>query len=97
MNIKCWGSRGSVSVSGKEYLKYGGGTTCIEIIANSGETVIIDAGTGVRELGADSVSGNKSQYYFLFTHVHWDHISGFTFFKPLLYKNRSIDFAEWYN
>lgn len=91
MNIKCWGSRGSVSVSGKEYLKYGGDTTCIEIIANSGETVIIDAGTGIRKLGTDLVSGGKSQYYLLFTHVHWDHIAGFTFFKPLLYKNRSIE------
>ncbi len=51
MIIKCWGSRGSIPVSGKTYLKYGGDTTCIEIRTQSGDIIIIDAGTGIRRLG----------------------------------------------
>ncbi len=83
MDIKCWGSRGSISVSGKQYLKYGGDTTCIEITAKSGETIIIDAGTGIRHIGNPFIESNIPRYYLLFTHVHWDHILGFVFFRPL--------------
>jgi len=52
MIIKIWGARGSIPVSGKEYLKYGGDTTCVEIRAG-GEVFIIDAGTGIRKLGME--------------------------------------------
>ena len=51
MRIKCWGSRGSIPVCGAEYFKYGGDTTCMEIQAESGEIIIVDAGTGIRRLG----------------------------------------------
>ena len=49
MRIKCWGSRGSISVSGKAYEVYGGDTTCVEVVADSGEIVIVDAGTGIKK------------------------------------------------
>lgn len=84
MDIKCWGSRGSISVSGDQYLKYGGDTTCIEITAGTGETIIIDAGTGIRCLGNSLIKRNIDQYYLLFTHAHWDHVLGIAFFRPLL-------------
>jgi phosphoribosyl 1,2-cyclic phosphodiesterase len=90
MYIKCWGSRGSIPVSGKEYLRYGGDTTCIEIIAKTGEIVIIDAGTGIRRLGKSLLERKKSEYYLLLTHTHWDHILGIAFFKPLLYSNTRV-------
>ena len=45
MFIRCWGSRGSMPVSGPDYLKYGGDTTCIEIRTKSGDVIIVDAGT----------------------------------------------------
>lgn len=83
MDIKCWGSRGSISVSGDQYLKYGGDTTCIEITAKSGETIIIDAGSGIRRLGCSLIERNLTRYTLLFTHVHWDHVLGFAFFRPL--------------
>ncbi|MGD1973187.1 MAG: MBL fold metallo-hydrolase, partial [Desulfobacterales bacterium] len=51
MRIKIWGSRGSIPVSGKEYLKYGGDTTCLEIRTKSDDIIIVDAGTGIRRLG----------------------------------------------
>ncbi len=90
MDIKCWGSRGSISVSGKQYIKYGGDTTCIEITAKTGETIIIDAGTGMRRLGHSLIERDIKRYYLLFTHAHWDHILGIAFFRPLLYSKVSV-------
>jgi len=83
MDIKCWGSRGSIPVSGKEYIKYGGDTTCLEIRSESDDIIILDAGTGIRKLGNQLVEETRFQYNFIFTHAHWDHVMGFPFFKPL--------------
>ena len=83
MFIRCWGSRGSIPVSGKSYLKYGGDTTCIEIRARSGDIIVVDAGTGIRRCGNHLESEGHLNYNFIFTHAHWDHIMGFPFFKPL--------------
>ncbi|MEA3230868.1 MAG: MBL fold metallo-hydrolase [Thermodesulfobacteriota bacterium] len=83
MKIKCWGSRGSIPVCGPEYIKYGGNTTCIEIQPQSGDTIIVDAGTGIRRLGIQLLKQKNQSYHLLFTHAHWDHIMGLPFFKPL--------------
>ena len=61
MYIKCWGSRGSIPVSGKEYLKYGGDTTCLEIRTKSNDIIIIDAGTGIRRLGNLLIKENQNK------------------------------------
>ncbi|MBT8366304.1 MAG: MBL fold metallo-hydrolase [Deltaproteobacteria bacterium] len=90
MIIKIWGSRGSIPVSGKEYLKYGGDTTCVEIRAKSGDTIIIDAGTGVRRLGNQLAAEKRYDLNFIFTHAHWDHLMGFPFFRPLYFKRFTI-------
>ncbi|UCF91704.1 MAG: MBL fold metallo-hydrolase, partial [Desulfobacterales bacterium] len=81
MFVKCWGSRGSIPVSGKKYLKYGGDTTCIEILAKSDDIIIVDAGTGIRRLGNKLAREKRQVYNFIFTHAHWDHIMGLPFFK----------------
>ena len=83
MYIKCWGSRGSIPVSGADYIKYGGDTTCLEIRTTSDDIIIIDAGTGIRRLGNKLIEDNRYRYNFIFTHAHWDHLMGFPFFKPL--------------
>lgn len=82
MYIRCWGSRGSVPVSGKEYVKYGGDTTCIEIRSQDDEIIIIDSGTGIRPLGNRLILEKRNEFHLIFTHTHWDHIMGFPFFKP---------------
>jgi phosphoribosyl 1,2-cyclic phosphodiesterase len=92
MRIKCWGSRGSIPVSGPEYLKYGGDTTCLEVRARSDDILIIDAGTGIRRLGHHLIRENRFEYHLVFTHCHWDHIMGFPFFKPTLYKTARLNF-----
>ncbi len=91
MQIKCWGSRGSIPVSGREYVKYGGDTTCIEIRTDSGDIIIVDAGTGIRRLGNALIEQNLNNFNFLFTHSHWDHIIGFPAFKPLFFGNTKIN------
>ena len=90
MIIKIWGSRGSIPVSGKEYLKYGGDTTCVEIRAKSGDIIIVDAGTGARRLGNQLAAEKRYDLNFIFTHAHWDHLMGFPFFKPLYFKRFTI-------
>ena len=83
MYIRCWGSRGSVPVSGKDYIKYGGDTTCVEIRNQAGDIIIVDAGTGIRRLGHKLIAEGRYDYHMIFTHAHWDHVMGFPFFKPI--------------
>jgi phosphoribosyl 1,2-cyclic phosphodiesterase len=90
MLIRCWGARGSIPVSGEEYLRYGGDTPCMEIRTKAGEIVIIDAGSGIRRLGNRLVDEGRHNYTLIFTHAHWDHIMGFPFFKPIYLKDTQI-------
>lgn len=91
MVIRCWGSRGSLPVSGEHYLKYGGDTTCIEIRNADGDVIIIDAGSGIRSLGQRLLDEEITHISLLFTHAHWDHLLGFPFFKPIYNKEVTID------
>ncbi len=90
MYIRCWGSRGSIPVSGREYTKYGGDTSCLEIRSKEGDLIIVDAGTGIRLLGDKLLLEKNDNFDMLFTHAHWDHLMGFPFFKPLFKKGTTI-------
>jgi phosphoribosyl 1,2-cyclic phosphodiesterase len=90
MYIKSWGSRGSIPVSGSNYLKYGGDTTCIEIRSSNDDVIIIDSGTGIRRLGNQLIREEKFNYHLVYTHAHWDHLMGFPAFKPLFLQNTCI-------
>jgi len=82
--IKLWGTRGSIAVPGRETLRYGGNTTCIELRAD-GELIVLDAGSGIRPLGValnQEFQERPINLSLLITHAHWDHIQGFPFFKP---------------
>ena len=90
MKITCWGARGSIPVSGKEYVKYGGDTTCVEVRSKNNDIIIIDAGTGIRKLGNKLLASDQRNCSILFTHAHWDHLLGFPFFKPIYMKGTKI-------
>jgi len=92
MIIRFWGSRGSIPVSGKEYIKYGGDTTCVELRTKNDDIIILDAGSGIRRLGIQLLKEQRFHYYQIFTHSHWDHILGFPFFKPIYFKKTLIEF-----
>ncbi|MEF3279984.1 MAG: MBL fold metallo-hydrolase [Elusimicrobiota bacterium] len=90
MEIKFWGVRGSIPVCGSQFLKYGGNTTCLEITDKNGDILIIDCGTGVKNLGKEIVRRNIRKIHIVFTHQHWDHILGFPFFAPIYDKRNEI-------
>lgn len=84
LRIKFWGTRGSIATPGPRTTRYGGNTSCTEV--RYGEHIIIlDAGTGLREMGISLLTefGKKPIRAHIFVgHTHWDHIQGFPFFTP---------------
>jgi phosphoribosyl 1,2-cyclic phosphodiesterase len=89
MYLTFWGTRGSIPVPGINTTKYGGNTTCFEINYND-QTIVVDAGTGIRLLGKKIIQKGINNLYLLMTHVHLDHIMGFPFFEPILDPSISI-------
>ena len=88
MKISIWGCRGSIPTPGKSTVKYGGNSTCIEIRLKDETVIVIDAGSGIRNLGKKLVSDKRiEEIYLILTHSHWDHLMGFPFFRPA-YSNR---------
>ncbi len=83
MKVRCWGARGSIPVSGPDFLRYGGDTSCLEIRSENDDILILDAGTGIRALGCELAAQGRNDVTLLFSHYHWDHIQGLPFFKPL--------------
>ncbi len=83
MRIKFWGVRGSIATPGESTVKYGGNTACSELHLDDESLIILDAGTGIRNLGNELIRHNKKvRAHILITHPHWDHIQGFPFFRP---------------
>jgi len=87
-----WGTRGSIPTPGRRTERYGGNTTCLEV--RCGDTLLIlDAGSGIRELSLawEREFGSQSIHAsLLFTHLHWDHIQGFPFFAAAYRQGNSF-------
>lgn len=93
LQIKYYGVRGSLPVSGPEYSRFGGNTTCC-LVRHKDTRIVIDAGTGIRILGLDLMASDLPRkggnLHLLFTHTHWDHIQGFPFFVPAFLPNVTL-------
>ena len=84
MQVRFWGTRGSIAAPGPNTARFGGNTSCVEVRAADGTVIILDCGTGARELGlhlAQTVPQPIRLHLFI-GHTHWDHIQGFPFFVP---------------
>lgn len=90
--LRFWGTRGSIPTPGPHTVRYGGNTPCVEVRTDTDWLVILDAGTGIRELGralmARAQSGGRTSPVpiagdIFLTHAHWDHIQGIPFFAPI--------------
>jgi phosphoribosyl 1,2-cyclic phosphodiesterase len=89
--VKFWGVRGSLPVSGEQFLRYGGNTPCIEVRCGA-EVLIFDAGSGLREAGLSLMSESVSEFDVFFTHSHYDHIIGLPYFKPIYRCSSAVRF-----
>lgn len=94
--VQFWGVRGSIACPGKDTIRYGGNTPCIEMRVGK-ERLIFDAGTGIRLLGEQMISESLSSSntgttgHIFFSHSHWDHIQGFPFFTPAFMAGNHFD------
>jgi ribonuclease BN (tRNA processing enzyme)/DNA-binding NarL/FixJ family response regulator len=80
--LKLWGTRGSSAVSGSEYVRFGGNTSCMEV-SHGKDMIIVDAGTGIRQLGNRLMAQKVKNIHLFLSHTHWDHLTGFPFFMPI--------------
>jgi phosphoribosyl 1,2-cyclic phosphodiesterase len=92
MLARMWGTRGSLPTPGADMVRYGGNTSCVQVTLSDGTPLVLDAGTGIRNLPADLASSGE-QIHILLTHLHLDHIQGLLFFAPLF--QRGVEVTLW--
>src|SRR5881296_2750511 len=82
--VRFWGTRGSIAAPGEHTARYGGNTSCTEVRTPDGTVIVLDCGTGARELGLQLTQTLKPpvHLHLFIGHTHWDHIQGFPFFVP---------------
>ncbi len=84
MRIRFWGTRGSIPTPGRRTMRYGGNTSCVEVRSSAGNLLILDGGTGLRELGRALMADTSlPEINILISHTHWDHTQGLAFFTPM--------------
>ena len=92
MKVTLWGTRGSLASPGPKTLKFGGNTSCVSIKGSEDTIIVLDGGTGIRNLGLDLPDTIK-RVYILLTHLHMDHVQGLPFFAPL--RRKGVEVHIW--
>jgi len=83
LRLKIWGCRGSIATPGSQTTKYGGNTSCVEVVLQGDTALVLDAGTGIRPLGLELARRGTQHVHLFLTHLHVDHLEGLRFFAPL--------------
>lgn len=96
MLVRFWGVRGGIPTPEPGKMRYGGNTSCVSVELDDGTLLILDAGTGIRLLGNELVetrARGEIRAHVLLSHLHWDHIQGIPFFKPLFHPGNHLHFV----
>ena len=92
MQVRFWGTRGSLAKPGPSTVRYGGNTSCVQLTSANGTLIVIDCGTGGHDLGAHLAGlGKPVRGHMLISHTHWDHIQGIPFFAPFFVPGNKWD------
>ena len=92
MDVTFWGTRGSIASAGAATQRYGGNTAAVQVTGRDGTVLVLDAGTGIREI-AGSLSPTLRRIDIFLSHLHMDHIQGLGFFAPMFMP--SLDVHLW--
>ncbi|KAB8030851.1 MBL fold metallo-hydrolase [Fluviispira multicolorata] len=91
--VTFWGVRGTIPIPDQNMLKYGGNTSCIEVLNISPtkhNSIIFDAGTGIIKCCENALLRGDRVFHLFFSHMHYDHIIGLTKFIPFFRKDCKI-------
>lgn len=83
MEVRVWGCRGSIASPGPDSIRYGGNTSCVQVVLADGRSLILDAGTGIRPLGLELIRERPARIDLLLSHLHVDHLEGLGAFPPI--------------
>ena len=89
--MRCWGARGTIPSPGAATVRYGGHTSCVEVRGAADTLLVLDAGTGIRALGAAMQrDGDHAKVHIVLSHRHGDHVLGLPHFAPLILRDRPV-------
>ena len=89
MDVTFWGTRGSIASAGHATQRYGGNTAAVQVTGRDGTVLILDAGTGIREISG-SLSPTLRRIDIFLSHLHMDHIQGLGFFAPMFMQSLEV-------
>lgn len=91
IKVTFWGTRGTLPAPGSQFAKAGGNTNCTELTIGD-QTIVLDAGTGIRELGSNLAARAQDQaVHLMLTHAHYDHVEGIPFFAPFFMDQKPVN------
>jgi phosphoribosyl 1,2-cyclic phosphodiesterase len=92
LSVRFLGVRGSIPTP-SPLKTAGGNTSCVEVTA--GDTrIILDAGSGLRQLGDERMAHGPRHSTILLSHLHWDHVCGLPFFTPIYVPGHRVEIAS---